>query len=278
MAPPRRGRRPRGPWTSSGTGSTLSNMMRRVAVLSDVHAVAQALEAVLNEPEVAKPDRVVFTGDLLPGPLPRQSLDLVAALGDRALWLRGNGERDTLRLRQPEPPRAKTPHPVVRRPGHRGRPRRVGGPPSGGVAGSRGAGVCAVLSCHAARRRRAGAGGLNDDRWREVLAGVTDPGSVVVCGHTHMPFVRLVDGRMVLNPGSVGMPCGPPGAHWSLLGPGVQLRRTVLDARAVRATVERGSDFPGVGAWIEPYLTGGITDAGAKRRMRAQEDRRAEGG
>ena len=42
----------------------------------------------------------------------------------------------------------------------------------------------------------------------------------VVCGHTHMPYTRLAHGRLVVNPGSVGMPYGRPGAHWALLGPG----------------------------------------------------------
>ena len=56
----------------------------------------------------------------------------------------------------------------------------------------------------------------------------SDPvGDTVVCGHTHMPFVRLAHGRLVINPGSIGMPYGRmTGAHWALLGPGVELRTT----------------------------------------------------
>ncbi|WP_019544017.1 hypothetical protein [Streptomyces sulphureus] len=33
-----------------------------------------------------------------------------------------------------------------------------------------------------------------------------------------MPFVRLVGGRLLVNPGSVGMPYGREGAHRALLG------------------------------------------------------------
>lgn len=43
------------------------------------------------------------------------------------------------------------------------------------------------------------------DRWAEVLAGLPDQITTVVCGPTHMPFQRLAHGRQIINPGSVGM-------------------------------------------------------------------------
>lgn len=40
---------------------------------------------------------------------------------------------------------------------------------------------------------------------------------VVVCGHTHMQFERVIAGRRVINSGSVGMPYeDEPGAYWTL--------------------------------------------------------------
>jgi len=42
-------------------------------------------------------------------------------------------------------------------------------------------------------------------RIQEFLQGITQP--VIVCGHTHIPrTVWLPDGRLMLNPGSVGLP------------------------------------------------------------------------
>ncbi|MDQ3956253.1 MAG: metallophosphatase family protein, partial [Actinomycetota bacterium] len=63
--------------------------------------------------------------------------------------------------------------------------------------------------------------------------------SVIVSGHTHMQFDRVVGGRRWVNAGSIGIPYeGEPGAYWALLGPDVSLRRTVYDfetaANAVR--------------------------------------------
>jgi diadenosine tetraphosphatase ApaH/serine/threonine PP2A family protein phosphatase len=71
-----------------------------------------------------------------------------------------------------------------------------------------------------------------------VFHGVGAP--IVVCGHTHMQFDRIVGGTRVVNAGSVGMPFEEPGAYWLLVGPGVELRRTSYDlesaARQIRAT------------------------------------------
>jgi len=39
-------------------------MLTKVAVLSDIHAVLPAMEAVLAEPDVAAADLIVLTGDI----------------------------------------------------------------------------------------------------------------------------------------------------------------------------------------------------------------------
>ena len=39
-------------------------------------------------------DAVVVGGDIAIGPMPRESLERLVALGDRALFVRGNGDRE----------------------------------------------------------------------------------------------------------------------------------------------------------------------------------------
>ena len=85
----------------------------------------------------------------------------------------------------------------------------------------------------------------------------------MVCGHTHMPFTRLVDRRLVVNPGSIGMPYGGAGAWWALLGPGVQLRRTGFDVDAACARVAAESGFPDAAAWADEYLRSQHSDVDA---------------
>ncbi len=60
----------------------------------------------------------------------------------------------------------------------------------------------------------------------------------------------LADTRRIINPGSVGLPYGHPGAAWALLGPDVVLRRTAYDTDAAAAAVSAAaSDLPGIGSW-----------------------------
>ena len=62
-----------------------------------------------------------------------------------------------------------------------------------------------------------------------------------------MPFDRLADTRRVINPGSVGLGYGHPGASWALLGPDVVLRRAHFDSQSAAAILEASaSDLPGI--------------------------------
>jgi predicted phosphodiesterase len=63
---------------------------------------------------------------------------------------------------------------------------------------------------------------------REVAAMFdTVKAPLVICGHTHIQFDRRVGSRRIVNAGSVGMPFAPPpGAHWLLIGPNIDLRQT----------------------------------------------------
>jgi diadenosine tetraphosphatase ApaH/serine/threonine PP2A family protein phosphatase len=74
-----------------------------------------------------------------------------------------------------------------------------------------------------------------------VFGGLDVP--LVVCGHTHMQFDRLIGRTRVVNAGSVGMPFGMPGADWLLLGPGVQLRHTDYDLTGAAERI-RATDYP----------------------------------
>ncbi|MFH8572179.1 metallophosphoesterase family protein [Streptomyces sp. NPDC017993] len=232
---------------SSGSGA--------VAVLSDIHGVLPALEAVLEEPDVRAARRVVLTGDLLAGPLPRQTFDRLRALGDRAVWISGNADRELTA----------------------GRPDAAGDAVSAWAAGQlrlrekdflrslpaavtrEVAGLGPVLFCHATPRddEEMVLVDSRPERWAEVLEGVPDAVRTVVCGHTHVPYVRFTHGRLVVNPGSVGMPYGRPGAHWALLGPdggAVTLRHTPFDYDAACDRIARESDFPAAAEWADTYV------------------------
>jgi predicted phosphodiesterase len=211
----------------------------RVAALYDVHGNLPALEAVLEEVEREQPDAIVFGGDIVAGPMPRETLERVRGLGDKARCLRGNADRLALEYRS----------------GKRAKDDGVGDAWVGAQLTDEEAeflealplsltlgvdGLGPTCFCHATPRddeeiftERDGAGVV-----AEMLAGTEE--TTVVCGHTHMQVDRRVGRWRVVNAGSVGLPHGAVGAHWALLGPDVDLRRTDYDregaARLIRQT------------------------------------------
>lgn len=240
-------------------------MVGSVAVLSDIHGVLPALDAVLAEPDVAAAEHIVLTGDVAAGPQPVEVLDRLEALGHRATWIRGNADRELVELARggdteiPDPIApwaaaqlrpdqvdrlADTPHPVTL-----------------SVDG-----FDEVLFCHGTPRddNEVVLVDTRLDRWSEILRDLPKSVSTVVCGHTHMPFLRLAHGRQIVNPGSVGMPYGRAGAHWALLSGGmVTLRRSVFDAEDAVTAIATGSSYPDAAEWADRFVRTRASDAEA---------------
>lgn len=199
----------------------------RVAALYDVHGNLPALEAVLAEVEREDVDLIVSGGDLVSGPFPRESLELLLAAGGRVRFVRGNGDRMVVEFMAGA---AEPEHNVAWVAG-RLEPRHVEALASfEPVVRVDVDGLGPTLFCHATP---------GDDETfflettAEAIAAPMLGGSAeatIVCGHTHMQFDLSLAGRRVVNAGSVGMPYeAAPGAYWALLGPGVELRRTEYD-------------------------------------------------
>ncbi|MCR6490745.1 metallophosphatase family protein [Amycolatopsis sp. OK19-0408] len=230
-----------------------------IAVLSDIHGVLPALEAVLAEPDVRAAENIVLLGDMLAGPMPVETLERLQELGSRAVWVRGNADRELAASARGEGDFV--PDPIFPWAARQLRPADLPVLDALPLTVSLGE----FLFCHATPRDDTEIVLVDSplSRWAEVLAGVT--ASTVVCGHTHMPFVRLADRRLVVNPGSVGMPYGASGAHWALLGDGVQLRRTEYDVEAACLFLARRSAYPGIEEWADFFVRNPASDAEALR-------------
>ncbi len=70
----------------------------RVAALYDIHGNLPALEAVLHDVQQAGVDQVVVGGDVVPGPMPRETVTALLNLDVPALFITGNGEREVLAM------------------------------------------------------------------------------------------------------------------------------------------------------------------------------------
>lgn len=215
----------------------------RVAALYDIHANLPALEAVLEEIRSERVDQVVVGGDVLPGPMPRETIACLRSLDLPVQFLYGNCEVAVLEQMAGRDPAAipELYRPIIRWTAEqvcehqnffKGWPKTVhlDIPGLGGV-----------LFCHGTPR--------NEDEVftrltpEEVLLPIFEGlnASVLICGHTHMQFDRMVGSTRVVNAGSVGMPFGESGADWLLLGPGVELRHTSYDLAQAADRVRKTS-------------------------------------
>ncbi len=248
----------------------------RVVVLSDIHGVLPALEAVLAEPDVRSADRIVLTGDLASGPQPVETLDALRALGDRAVWVRGNADRELVALSRGE--QIPVPDRISPWAAAQLRPDQLDLLDSLPLASTLDLGqLGTTVFCHATPRDDEEVVLVDSrlDRWAEVFATLDEQESTVVCGHTHMPFVRLADRRLVVNPGSVGMPYGGAGAHWALLGEdgAVTLRVTRFDIDAACARVTAESAYPDARKWADYFVRSQASDADALRTFGPRDGR-----
>lgn len=229
----------------------------KLAIISDVHGNLHALDAVLDDIAAEGVDATLALGDFLSGPFdPVGVADRMIALGLPSV--RGNHDRYIAdgrvddwhidaHVRELLAPR------------HFDWLRSL---PLNAVHGE------TVLLAHGTPR---------DDNtgWLDGLTG-TDavlmppehiereaagfPYEILLCGHTHVPrSVKLGDGRIVVNPGSVGAPfdCGSPDAHYAIItkrraGWTVSLNSIPYNYQAA-ANLAHERGFP---KWAEMVTTG----------------------
>jgi len=212
----------------------------RVAALYDIHGNLPALEAVLLEIRAAAVDHLVVGGDVVPGPMARETIARLAGVEYPVSYLKGNGEvavldqlagtfTETLPLQARASIRATaqalTPEDATI---------LASWPMSVTLAID---GIGDVLFCHGTPRHHNEIFTIATPE--DALLPIFDPldVSLVVCGHTHMPFDRPIGRMRVVNAGSVGLPFGSPGADWLLLGPGIEPRHTDYDLTAAAAQI-----------------------------------------
>ena len=204
----------------------------RVAALYDIHGNLPALEAVLQDVRRAGVDRVICGGDVVPGPMPREVITTLLNIDIPVTFIRGNGDREILALRTggtggrfPESMRESMQWNAEQLDDEAAQIMAAWPETTGLTIDALGR----VLFCHATPR--------NDTEilLRTTRAAALIPAfelahaDVVVCGHTHMQFDRIIGSTRVVNAGSVGMSFQGPGAYWLLIDSNIQLRHTEYD-------------------------------------------------
>jgi predicted phosphodiesterase len=249
----------------------------RIAAITDIHGNLPALDAVLAEIARENVDAIVNLGDILSGPLwPAETADRLMPLN--LPTLAGNHERQVL-TQAPDRISITDRHTALRlSDAHRRWLASL--PPVIAFSDE-------VFLCHGTPTSdlqyfletvvpgegEHGSPGVRAATAEEIaqrLGGVTH--ALVLCGHTHMPRIASVDGTLVVNPGSVGLPAfdddhvhvhrietGSPHARWALAersaaGWSVQLRATAYDWEAAA----RQAETHGRGDWADALRTGRV--------------------
>jgi predicted phosphodiesterase len=222
--------------------------MTRIAALSDVHGNVAALEAVIADITREKPDRVVIAGDLvLNGPEPVATLDMLRGLAaDGAAIISGNTDIAVADFDYAA-----------------AFPWMTDGVPDSIVAASEWAnealgeervewlrGLPAerrlrtdddtlVIVCHGSPGSQTSGFDQNLDPSVTIERVARTDARVIVCGHTHLPEVRDLGWKVIVNDGSAGYVFdGDPSASWALIDIAddvvtAEIRRTSFDTLGV---------------------------------------------
>ena len=177
----------------------------RIALMTDIHGNLAALDAVLRDIERRAVDMTVNLGDVVSGPLlPRATAERLMPLG--LPTIRGNHERQILTQSLGE--LGESDHFAALELLDEQRAWLASFPETLALDGD-------VLLCHGTPQNdldylleTIDADGFRPATVAEVVertAGCT--ARLIACGHSHLPrAMRLRNGTMVLNPGSVGQP------------------------------------------------------------------------
>jgi len=231
-------------------------MATRIAVFSDLHGNSAATGVTLAAIDAAAPDAVYCLGDLVGyGACPNETIDLVRERGIPTIM--GNYDdgvgfdRDDCGCAYKDPAEAARGQQSLGWTRHR-------------TTADRKAYLRDLLPeirfeaeglrfrlVHGSPRR------MNEylfaDRDPRTLARIAQGADcdILVFGHTHLPWVREIEGVLFVNDGSAGKPKdGDPRAAWALfdLAPGrppaVEIRRTPYDVAAMAAAIRAADGLP----------------------------------
>jgi putative phosphoesterase len=237
-----------------------------LGVVSDIHGNLPALEAVVEELEREQLDELVCLGDVALGPQPSETLSRIRALGCPVVlgnwdawvldgfpeakeepWRRfiEQGEWWARKLSLDDRAFIRSFVQQVEL--------RVGAADVLGFHGSPSSYDDMILAT------------TPHEELLRLLDGCEQP--VLLCGHSHLQLVRVVEGRLLVNPGSVGLPFrGVPLGELQLISPWAEYAlvrihngRVSIDLRRTRYDVERmlqdtiQSGVPHAAWWAETW-------------------------
>ncbi|HYO80410.1 MAG TPA: metallophosphoesterase family protein [Bryobacteraceae bacterium] len=199
----------------------------RVGVVSDIHGNVRALQAVIADLRQAAPDLVLNLGDHVSGPLEaRETADLLMTAGSHWTHIRGNHDRELVETPLAQMGMSDAMAAGQLSPKHFDWLRAL--PPIAVVDsirlvhGTERSDLEYLLESVAPPHMHVAPAAQIEER----LARTDEV--TICCGHSHVPRCINLGGRLLLNPGSVGLPAYNARDHVSETG-GTLARYALID-------------------------------------------------
>jgi putative phosphoesterase len=191
-----------------------------IAVLADIHGNYHALRLALDDMARCGVDGVIVLGDVIfPGEAPQECHDAVKKLNP-LVWLRGNTDNWLNEISEKFVPGNDIERRVLAD-FNRVRP-LISDEAAGFIAAlpeKQTVEICGKkLLCVLGSDRR-----INEPvgvmTVKEELCALTERmgADILLCAHTHSPYIAAMDGKLIINAGSVGKPQDSPGPCYCLL-------------------------------------------------------------
>lgn len=218
----------------------------KFAAIYDIHANPDALKAVLDEIREKDVKLIISGGDVIAGPKPNETLRLLKDIPIPVRFILGNAESEVLRhldgekingLSARADEEAKwTSNQLTDE--HKKWIRTweksilIDTPNLG-----------KILFCHGTPRSNVEIFTRQTRKEKLVSIFKNVTAATVVCGHTHIQFNLIVEDKLIINAGSVGMPFGKTGADWLLFDKMIEFKHTKYDLKAAAESIRR-SNYP----------------------------------
>ena len=218
----------------------------KIATIYDIHANPTALLSVLKDIQNYEVDLIVIGGDVIAGPFPTETLTILTEIKTPTKFILGNAESEVIRYINGKPVNglsnraneeakwvanqissshktfiknwSKTFQAVIKE-------------------------VGTVLFCHATPGSdiEIFTRISSNQRILKLFDGVR--ASIIICGHTHMPFDLKFGKSRIINSGSVGMPFGTNQASWLLIDQQINFMTTSYDIQMAAQLIST-SNYP----------------------------------
>ncbi len=192
----------------------------KIAVLGDIHGNFDAFEAVLKDMKGAQTDALIVLGDVLfYGDDPQRCVDVITHLNPLA-WIRGNTDNWLVEIGNNFVPQNvkeerifneyKRVIPLISAEA-REKVMSLNVKEEVSVWEKR------LLCVHGSDRKATEAIGTMSTEEELTALAERMNADIILCAHTHVPFSASVNGKLIINVGSVGLPADGTDACWCVL-------------------------------------------------------------